>query len=45
VKPKKKRVAFPRRTWQINPVTRVKKSAKVYFRAGARRAGQKNYGE
>jgi hypothetical protein len=24
MKSKKKKVAFPRRTWQINPVTRVK---------------------
>jgi hypothetical protein len=26
----KKKVAFPRRTWQINPVTRVKESRKKY---------------
>jgi hypothetical protein len=26
MKSKKKKVAFPRRTWQINPVTRVKSS-------------------
>jgi hypothetical protein len=25
LKAKKKKVAFPRRTWQINPVTRVKR--------------------
>jgi len=30
-KPKKK-VALPRRTWQINPVTRVKDSAKKFSR-------------
>jgi hypothetical protein len=29
---KKKKVAFPQRTWQIKPVTRVKKSAKQYSR-------------
>jgi hypothetical protein len=33
-KPKKK-VALPRRQWQINPVTRVKSSAKKYSRPGA----------
>jgi hypothetical protein len=32
IKSKKKKVAFPRRTWQINPVTRVKDSAKKYSR-------------
>jgi len=32
MKSKKKKVAFPRRTWQINPVTRVKDSAKKYSR-------------
>jgi hypothetical protein len=32
MKLKKKKVAFPRRTWQINPVTRVKESAKKYSR-------------
>jgi len=32
VKTKKKKVAFPHRTWQINPVTRVKDSAKKYSR-------------
>jgi hypothetical protein len=32
MKSKKKEVAFPRRTWQINPVTRVKESAKRYSR-------------
>jgi hypothetical protein len=32
MKAKKKKVAFPRRTWQINPVTRVKSSAKKYSR-------------
>jgi hypothetical protein len=32
MKTKKKEVAFPRRTWQINPITRVKGSAKKYLR-------------
>jgi hypothetical protein len=33
MKSKKKKVAFPRRTWQINPVTRVKESFRKYSRA------------
>jgi hypothetical protein len=32
MKSKKKKVAFPRWTWQINPVTRLKDSAKKYLR-------------
>jgi hypothetical protein len=32
MKLEKKKVAFPRRTWQINPVTRVKESSKKYSR-------------
>jgi len=32
VKLKKKKVALPRRKWQINPATRVKESAKKYSR-------------
>jgi hypothetical protein len=32
MKSKKKKVAFPRRSWQINPVTRVKESSKKYSR-------------
>jgi hypothetical protein len=33
-KPEKKKVAFPRRSWQINPVTRVKDSKKsIHARA------------
>jgi hypothetical protein len=35
-KPQKKKVAFPRRSWQINPVTRVKSSAKKYSRPRAK---------
>jgi len=35
-KMKKKKLALPRRTWQINPVTRVKDSAKKYSRPRAR---------
>jgi hypothetical protein len=34
-KPKKK-LAFPRRQWQINPVTRVKDSKKKYSRPHAK---------
>jgi hypothetical protein len=36
MKSKKKKVAFPRRIWQINPVTRVKGSAKKYLRPRAK---------
>jgi hypothetical protein len=37
MKLKKKKVALPRRTWQINPVTRVKASAKKYSRPRVKR--------
>jgi len=37
VKAKKKKVALPRRQWKINPVTRVKDSAKKYLRPRAKR--------
>ncbi len=37
MKTKKKKVAFPRRTWQINPVTRVKDSEKKYSRPRVKR--------
>jgi hypothetical protein len=40
-KPQKKKVAFPRRTWQIKPVTRVKDSAKKYLRPGVKQDLQK----
>jgi hypothetical protein len=33
LKKKKKKVALARREWQINPVTRVKPSAKTYSRS------------
>lgn len=36
MKTKKKKLALPRRTWKINPVTRVKESAKGYWRARAK---------
>ena len=36
VKKKKKKVALPRRQWQINPVTRVKPSARAYSRLRAK---------
>jgi hypothetical protein len=29
---KKKKIALPRRRWQINPLTRVKESARLYSR-------------
>jgi hypothetical protein len=32
MKVKKKKVALPRRKWQINPATRVKESEKKYSR-------------
>jgi len=32
MKKRKKKIALPRRRWQINPSTRVKASAKVYSR-------------
>jgi hypothetical protein len=37
VKKPKKTIAFPRRTWQINPSTRVVESAKKYSRARVKR--------
>lgn len=36
-KSKKKKLALPRKQWQINPVTRVKDSAKKYSRPRAKR--------
>jgi hypothetical protein len=36
MKQKKKKVALPRRKWQINPATRVKESAKKYSRPRAK---------
>jgi hypothetical protein len=36
VKKPKKKIALPRRRWQINPSTRVKASAKVYSREMAK---------
>jgi hypothetical protein len=41
MKTKKKKVAFPRRTWQIKPVTRVKESAKKYSRPRVKQDFQK----
>ena len=37
MKAKKKKLALPRRPWKINPVTRVKESAKTYSRPRAKR--------
>jgi hypothetical protein len=33
MKKSKKKIALPRRSWQINPVTRVKESARKYSRS------------
>jgi hypothetical protein len=41
MKKKKKKVALPRRQWQINPVTRVKPSAKKYSRRRVRQESRK----
>jgi hypothetical protein len=41
VKARKKRLALPRRQWKINPVTRIKQSAKLYSRARSKLAGHK----
>jgi hypothetical protein len=41
MKVKKKKVALPRRTWQINPVTRVKDSKKKYSRPRVKTGLQK----
>jgi hypothetical protein len=37
---KKRKIILPRKQWQINPVTRVKQSAKLYSRRRARRQEQ-----
>ncbi len=42
MKTKKKKVAFPRRSWQINPVTRVKDSKKKYLRPRVKQNLQKH---
>jgi len=39
----KKTLALPRRSWTINPVTRVKDSAKKFSRARVKRDSQKNF--
>ena len=39
-KPKKK-IALPRRRWQINPTTRVKESAKTYSRPKSKQESRK----
>lgn len=43
-KPKKK-IALPRRQWQINPATRVKDSAKKYSRGKAKQNFKKSEDE
>ncbi len=40
MKKPKKTIAFPRRTWQINPSTRVVESAKKYSRARVKRVAK-----
>jgi hypothetical protein len=45
VKKPKKKIALPRRQWQINPSTRVKGSAKVYSRAKSKQNLQKPQNE
>jgi hypothetical protein len=37
MKKKARKLPLPRREWKINPVTRVKASAKLYSRAKAKR--------
>jgi hypothetical protein len=37
----KKKIALPRRQWQINPFTRVKSSAKIYSREKSKQDLQK----
>ncbi|HEY5232832.1 MAG TPA: hypothetical protein VIK35_04785 [Verrucomicrobiae bacterium] len=41
MKLEKKKVAFSRRTWQVNPATRVKDSAKKYSRPRVKQDLQK----
>jgi hypothetical protein len=41
MKPKKKKLALPRRQWTINPVTRVKESDKKYARSRVKKDGRK----
>jgi hypothetical protein len=40
-KPKKKKLALPRRQWTINPITRVKESDKKYARARVKQTVRK----
>jgi|GEM_PF-536919 hypothetical protein len=41
---RKKKLALARRTWKINPVTRIKESAKTYSRPRAKRTVQTELG-
>ncbi len=41
MKKAKKKIALPRRQWQINPFTRVKSSAKIYSREKSKQDLQK----
>jgi len=38
-------IKLPRRTWRFNPATRVKESAKRYFRAQTKRAARRQINE
>jgi hypothetical protein len=42
---KKKSIALPRRSWQINPVTRVKASAKKYARPTNKKQSRRSQDE
>ena len=45
MKKKKKKIALPRRQWQINPVTRVKPSARTYARSRVKLEARKDLEE
>lgn len=42
MKTRKKKLALPRRQWNINPVTRVKGSAKKYSRRQAKQTARQH---
>jgi len=45
MKKRKKKIALPRRRWQINPSTRVKTSAKAYSRENSKQNLRKSQNE
>jgi hypothetical protein len=45
MKKTKKKIALPRRSWQINPVTRAKKSDKEYSRSKNKQRARKSSDE